>query len=93
MAAKKKQRSYSVDFKLKIFEEVEEKVLSKTEICKKYNIANSTLSTFLKNRKKIEQQNDGQRVQWWRRKEDQVCKFFWIWKRPVQMLSSKSSLH
>jgi transposase-like protein len=57
MAAKKKQRSYSVDFKLKIFEEVEEKVLSKTKICKKYNIANSTLSTFLKNRKKIEQQN------------------------------------
>ena len=57
MAAKKKQRSYSVDFKLNIFEEVEEKVLSKTEICKKYNIANSTLSTFLKNRKKIEQQN------------------------------------
>ena len=71
MAAKRKQRSYSVDFKLKIFEEVEEKVLSKTEICKKYNISNSTLSTFLKNRKKIEQMD--QRIQCKDEKIKQEC--------------------
>ena len=57
MAASKKQCSYSIDFKLKIFEEIDSKKLSKTEICKKHGIPNSMLLTFLKNREKIEKEN------------------------------------
>ena len=55
MAVAKKQQSYSIDFK--IFEEVDAKRFSKLEICKKYDIPNSTLSTFLKNRTKVEVEN------------------------------------
>ena len=48
MAVAKKHRSYPIDFKIKIFEEIDNKMLSKAEICKKYYIPNSTLSTFLR---------------------------------------------
>ena len=57
MAVAKKQRSYSIDFKIKFFEEIDAKRFSKSEICKKYDIPNSTLSTFLKNRTKVEVEN------------------------------------
>ena len=53
MAVVKKQRSYSIDFKIKIFEEIDAKRLSKSEICKKYDIPNLTLSAFLKNRTEV----------------------------------------
>ena len=57
MATGKKQRSYSIDFKMKIFQAIDAGNLSKTEICKKYDFPSSTLSTFLKNRSKIEEEN------------------------------------
>jgi hypothetical protein len=43
-----------VESKLKILAEVDKKDRRKTEICKEYEIANSTLSTFVKDREKIE---------------------------------------
>ena len=57
MATGKKQRSYSIDFKMKIFQAIDAGNLSKTEICKKYDFPSLTLSTFLKNRSKIEEEN------------------------------------
>jgi hypothetical protein len=47
-----------VESKLKILAEVDKKDCSKTEICKAYGIANSTLSTFVKDREKIESESD-----------------------------------
>ena len=44
-------------FQDKNFEEIDTKRLSKSEICKKYDIPNSTMSTFLKNRTKVEVEN------------------------------------
>ena len=57
MATGKKQHSYSIDFKMKIFEEIDGRKLSKTDICKKFDIPSSTLSTIFKNRSKIEGNN------------------------------------
>eukprot|EP00916_Digyalum_oweni_P005405 GHVL01009443.1.p1 GENE.GHVL01009443.1~~GHVL01009443.1.p1 ORF type:complete len:115 (-),score=10.75 GHVL01009443.1:127-471(-) len=51
---KRKQASHTIAFKIKVLEELDKKQLNKTEICKKFSIANSTLSTFIKNRQKIE---------------------------------------
>ena len=51
---KRKLASHSLAFKVKVLEEVDEKILTKTAICKKHGIANSTLSTFIKDRAKIE---------------------------------------
>lgn len=51
----KKQKSYSLEFKMKVLREVEERKNeknSKTAIAKKHGIPNSTLSTFLKNENK-----------------------------------------
>jgi transposase-like protein len=51
---KRKLQSYTLDFKLKILTEVDKKDRSKTDICKEYGLANSTLATFIKIREKIE---------------------------------------
>ncbi|GFS02942.1 tigger transposable element-derived protein 6 [Elysia marginata] len=56
--SKKKHSAYKIEFKLQILSEVEEKKLSKTEICKKHNIPNSTLSTILKDREKLQKAHD-----------------------------------
>ena len=53
--SKKRKQAFSLDFKMQILREVDEKKLSKAEIAKKNNIAQSTLSTFLKNRQSIEE--------------------------------------
>ena len=53
--SKRKHSAYTLEFKLKIISEVDEKNLLKTEICKKiYSIPNSTLSTILKDREKLQ---------------------------------------
>ena len=52
---KRKHTSHTLDFKMKLLKEVDNKLLSKTEICKKHGISPSTLSTFLKKRHEIEQ--------------------------------------
>ena len=52
---KRKQGSHTIAFKMQLFEEVDKRELSKVAICKKHGIAPSTLSTFLKNRGKIEE--------------------------------------
>jgi transposase-like protein len=52
---KRKLVSHTIDFKLKVIAAVDKKDRSKTEICKEFNIANSTLSTFLRDRQKIEE--------------------------------------
>ena len=58
MATGKKQRSYSIDFRMKIFQEIDAWNLSMTDIClKKCDFPSFTLSTFLKNRDKIEGEN------------------------------------
>ena len=51
---KRKHSVYTLEFKPKILSEVDEKNLSKTEICKKHSIPNSTLSTILKDREKLQ---------------------------------------
>ena len=50
--AEKSRKFYTLQFKLKIIEEVESGK-QKKDICKKFDIAPSTLSTFLKNKKQL----------------------------------------
>ena len=69
MAEKRKVTCLTLNEKRQILAEVDRKVKSKTEICKEYGLAKSTLSTFLKNREKIE--NVGQP----KRKRQRVVKF------------------
>ena len=56
--SKRKHCAYTLEFKLKIVSEVEEKKLTKTEICKKHGIPNSTLSNFLKDRERLQKARD-----------------------------------
>ncbi|GBM05093.1 hypothetical protein AVEN_210802-1 [Araneus ventricosus] len=53
MSHLKKRTCLSVEAKKKILKEVDEKILSKTEISKKYGIPKNSLSTILKAREKI----------------------------------------
>lgn len=50
----RKQQSLSLEIKQKILNEVDDKSQKKSKIAAKYGIANSTLSTIIKNRNKIE---------------------------------------
>lgn len=54
MDVKRPHKALSFDRKLKIIEEVDKKVLSKTEISKKFDVPKSTLSRIMKDRAKIE---------------------------------------
>ncbi|GFR84181.1 tigger transposable element-derived protein 4-like protein [Elysia marginata] len=56
--SKRKHSAYTIDFKLQILSEAEEKKLTKTEICKKHSIPNSTLSTILKDTEKLQKARD-----------------------------------
>ncbi|GFR77075.1 tigger transposable element-derived protein 6 [Elysia marginata] len=56
--SKRKHSAYTIDFKLQILSEAEEKKLTKTEICKKHGIPNSTLSTILRDREKLQKASD-----------------------------------
>ncbi|GBM33473.1 Tigger transposable element-derived protein 4 [Araneus ventricosus] len=49
----RKQTAISLKTKMELLRAVDEKRRSKTEICKKFGIANSTLSTIIKNRDHI----------------------------------------
>ena len=48
------RKSFSLNFKLKVIEEAEKYKGPKKDICEKFEIAPSTLSTFLKDQKKIQ---------------------------------------
>ena len=50
----KRKQSYTLEFKLKIIKEVDEGKRKKVDICKHHGIPNSTLSTILAEREKIE---------------------------------------
>ena len=50
----RKHSAYTLEFKLKILSEVDEKNPSKTEIYKNHSIPNSMLSTILKGREKLQ---------------------------------------
>ena len=52
---KRKHTAHSLEFRMNVLKEVDLNVLKKKEICEKHNIAASTLSTFIKNRSKIEE--------------------------------------
>ncbi|GFS15831.1 tigger transposable element-derived protein 6 [Elysia marginata] len=56
--SKRKHSAHTIDFKLQILSEAEEKKLTKTEICKKHSIPNSTLSTILKDIEKLQKARD-----------------------------------
>ncbi|XP_012938262.1 tigger transposable element-derived protein 4 [Aplysia californica] len=58
MAEQRKRKSFSVEEKRLILAEVDKKSVSKTQICKTFGISNSTLSTFIKNREKIENSSE-----------------------------------
>ena len=62
---KREKSLVTLNEKRQILAEVDRKVKSKTDICKEYGLAKSTLSTFIKNRVKIE--NIGQPEQKWQR--------------------------
>ena len=53
MAAKLKRKAYSIDFKLKLLAEVD-KGRKKQDICRKFGIPKSSLSTILKDRSKLD---------------------------------------
>ena len=52
------RKCYSLDFKLKVIEEAESSQIPKKDLCAKFKIAPSTLSTFLKNKNKIRGNRD-----------------------------------
>ncbi|GFR65334.1 tigger transposable element-derived protein 6 [Elysia marginata] len=56
--SERKHTAHTIEFKLQILSEVEEKKLTKTEICKKHSIPNSTLSMILKDREKLQKARD-----------------------------------
>ncbi|GFS01317.1 tigger transposable element-derived protein 4 [Elysia marginata] len=56
--SKRKHTAYTIEFKPQILSEVVEKKLTKTEICKKYSIPNSTLPAILKDREKLQKARD-----------------------------------
>ena len=52
-----KRQSYSIEFKMKVLQEVD-KNRKKKDICEEFGIAKSTLSTFIKDREKLQDLND-----------------------------------
>ncbi|GFR82491.1 tigger transposable element-derived protein 4 [Elysia marginata] len=56
--SKRKHSAYTIEFKLQILSEVEEKKLTKLEICKKHSIPSSMLSAILKDREKLQKARD-----------------------------------
>ena len=52
-----KRQSYSIEFKLKVLQEVD-KNRKKKDICEEFGIAKSTLSTFINYREKLQDLND-----------------------------------
>ena len=62
------RKSFSLDFKLKVIEEAERHKGLKKDLCVKFGIPPSTLSTFLKNKEKIRSQRSG--IVLWEAKED-----------------------
>ena len=52
--SKRKYTAYSLELKLQVLKEADEKKLTETEICRKHGIQNFTLSTILGSRQKIE---------------------------------------
>ena len=52
------RKSFSLDFKLKVIEEAERHKGLKKDLCVKFGIPPSTLSTFLKNKEKIRNQRE-----------------------------------
>ena len=56
-----KRKSYSVYFKLKVLEELDAGMKKKTN-CQKHKIAPSTLSTFIKDKDKLERARDGDHI-------------------------------
>ena len=51
---KRKRTDHSLEFKIKVLKEVDKKLKLKKEICADFEISGSTLSTFIKDREKIE---------------------------------------
>ena len=58
------RKSFSLDFKLKVIEEAERHKGLKKDLCVKFGIPPSTLSTFLKNKEKIRNQREAGIVLW-----------------------------
>ncbi|GFR99979.1 tigger transposable element-derived protein 4 [Elysia marginata] len=56
--SKRKHTAYMIEFNFQILSKVEEKKLTKTELCKKHCIPNLTLSTNLKDREKLQKARD-----------------------------------
>ena len=58
MAEKTKLNCLSLEKKREILALVDKKTMSKTDICKQFDIPKSTMSTFIKNRDKINSQSE-----------------------------------
>ncbi|GFR94754.1 tigger transposable element-derived protein 6 [Elysia marginata] len=70
--SKRKHTAYTIEFKPQILSEVKEKKLTKTGICKKHSIPNSTQSTILKNREKLQKALDDSKF-WPATKKIKLC--------------------
>ena len=53
-SSKKQQKSYTLEFKLKVLDEVDKK-RKKADICLQFSLPKSTLSTFISQRSKLEE--------------------------------------
>ena len=85
-------KSYSLDFKLKVIEEAERHKGPKKELCAKFDISPSTLSTFLKNKQKIRSHSEAVVFSEKRRKmrlsrNQTIDRAFFLW---IKQLRSKS---
>ena len=74
---KRKRVSHSIEFKMRILQEVDSKKKRKTEICKEHGIAPSTLSGFIKQRTSIEEAYQKRQVDESRLKIE-ACLFAWF---------------
>lgn len=83
---KMKRQNYTFEFKKRVLEEIETGA-KKKEIAKKYNIANSTLSTFLKNREKFDEPINQNRKKLKYGKYGNVEKSLYEWHQSAKVLN------
>ena len=86
------RKCYSLDFKLKVIEEAENSSSPKKDLCAKFSISPSTLSTFLKNKEKIRANRDaglfsGKRKKMRSSRNKAVEKALFLWIKQVRTKS------
>ena len=95
MAAAKSRKSFTLEFKLKVIEEVESGK-HKKDVCKKFDLAPSTLSTFLKNKIQLISAEESQKFHSKRKKlrrpaHEDLDKAVFLWIKQARSMGTPIS--